>query len=177
MNPAPPEEGWVIKNESQITIQGSTNIGGYSCSLEKVYSDEPLAYSRTDDMLRFKANRLALPVKEFECNNFLIDNDFQELLKAKEHKNIYVEILELENPDGASNGRVFGKVKIIIMNNEKVYRIPFQTKRSDNKNFSLNGKVNLVVSDFNLVPPKRFGGIIKIDETISVNFQLKLQEL
>jgi hypothetical protein len=176
MSPMNAEEHWVVKSESQITIQGSTNIGGYSCSLEKVYSNEPLIYTQIADDLQFRPNRLALPVKEFECNNFLIDNDFQELLKAKEHKNIFVEMLELENPEGAANGKVFGKVKITIMNSEKVYRIPFQAKDSNNKNFTLTGKVNLVFSDFNLVPPKRFGGMIKIDETIAVNFKLKLQK-
>jgi len=161
--------------ESQITIQGSTNIGGYSCSLEKVYSDEPLIYTQIDEELRFKPNRLALPVKEFECNNFLIDNDFQELLKASEHKNIFVEMLELENPE-AINGKVFGKVKITIMNTEKVYKIPFQSRHNDSKNFSLTGKVNLVFSDFNLSPQKRFGVMIIIDDIIAVNFKLYLMK-
>ncbi|MES2765956.1 MAG: hypothetical protein V4642_08815 [Bacteroidota bacterium] len=175
MSPTTSEERWVVRSESQITIQGSTNIGGYSCSLEKVYSQEPLVYTSVKDDLQFRPNKLALPVKEFDCNNFLVDSDFQELLKAKEHKNILVEMLELENP-GIITGKVFGKVKITIMNTEKVYRIPFQPKHSDSKNFSLTGKVNLVFSDFNLVAPKRFGGMIKIDEMIAVNFKLQLQK-
>ncbi|HYF02818.1 MAG TPA: hypothetical protein VEC36_05545 [Patescibacteria group bacterium] len=175
MSPMTTEERWVVRSESQITIQGSTNIGSYSCSLEKVYSQEPLIYTQTNDNLQFRRNRLVLPVKEFECNNFLIDKDFQELLKAKEYNNIFVEMLELENPESI-HGKVSGKVKITIMNSEKVYMIPFQAKHSVSKDFSLTGKVNLVFSDFNLVPPKRFGGMIKIDETIAVNFNLKMQK-
>ncbi len=176
MSPATTGEGrWVVKSESQIIIRGTTSIGGYSCSLDKVYSDVPLEYTTVNDALVFTPNRLALPVKEFECNNFLIDNDFQELLKAEEHKNIFVEILELENPRD-ENGTVAGKVKIMILNTEKIFTIPFQARHSDDKNFSLTGKVNLLFSDFKLMPPKRFGGMIKIDETISVNFRLHMKK-
>jgi hypothetical protein len=171
----PGEEVWIVKRESMFTIRGSSNIGRYSCNVASIPAPFQINCIYTKNTLQFEPHKIYLPVKDFSCGNPIMTKDFNELLKADKHPFIFIEFIEMSHQK--LSGNYVGKVRIKLLDIEKTYTLELERSMINKNSFFLSGQANLLFNDFNLKPPSRLGGLLRIDEKISVNFQLEISTL
>src|SRR5687768_12268919 len=74
---------WVIDAESQLIIQGSTNVNHFSCKIEYCTGTDTLQYIENISTreLRFTRSQLTVPIRSFDCGAKPISKDFWKTLK------------------------------------------------------------------------------------------------
>ncbi|KJD34892.1 hypothetical protein PW52_13365 [Tamlana sedimentorum] len=165
-----------INPESTLVIEGKTNVNQFYCN----YNTSLLNHAIPVDFLlldnrKMVFNNAELKLKNafFDCGNQIMNKDFRTLLKSKTHPNIYINILEVEKQ---SDKKLSAELKIELAGVSKQFRIPVTIEHTDNK-LSVKGNIEIDILQYNLEPPKKLLGMVKVDNTINVLFNLSLSTL
>src|SRR5690606_28526678 len=87
-----PKHERLVILEKNITVAGTTSLGKFEC----IYNVEGLK-----DTLIFENNTSStsflfeIPVNDFACGNFLLNNDFRKTIKAKQYPKAQVKVTRL----------------------------------------------------------------------------------
>ena len=177
--PADPKTitGWVIERSSTMSIEGSSNISAFTCDLKEYLSQDTLYYSKDEKAkkLLFLNSVLNIDIVRFDCHNKFITADFRKILKADKIPQLKVRFISLD--DLVIGGIVKGRVEIEIAGQTRQMDISYTVQQYGNAQVQLIGSKDMDFSDFQLVPPKKLGGLIRINEEIKVNFHLHLRRL
>ena len=92
-------------------------------------------------------------------------NDFQNTLNADKYPFLAITFISM---DKISENKFKACVQVKMMNKLKKYTIDFVL--IDNK---LIGAKTLFFSDFDIVPPKKFGGLVYVKDALDLSFSLK----
>ncbi|WP_310993777.1 YceI family protein [Aequorivita marina] len=158
-----------ILASSELIINGDTNISKFGCGFNTIYLEEyrDVAYQRNGNDISFTNAVLFLKNKGFDCGNKGINQDFHEMLNTKAHPNIVLELTKITlNKDESA----IAKVLITISGVKKEYSLPVAIFSSPINRFV--GSLKLNINDFNLEPPSKMFGLIKIKKDIDINFDL-----
>lgn len=165
-----------VEPESKLLIKGTTNINKFTChfNISKLRNRIPVNFEVRDNKMIFNETYLILKNDCFDCGNKNINKDFKELLKTNEYPQIFIHLNEMQNLNlNNSTSEVLLDMEIAGIN--KSYTIPVKIENNEN-NLLVRGKLMMDINDFNLEPPKKILGLIKVNNTIEIDFQLLLQE-
>ena len=126
-------------------------------------------------MLKVSINPAAL---SFDCHKAMMTHDLRKTLKAKKYPQLHIKFLTLNKlPELSGKSQLInGDVEIEIAGIKKQYIINYQiSKDTDDIIINLLGSRELNFSDFNLIPPRKLGGIIKTKDQLTVAFHLKMK--
>jgi hypothetical protein len=170
---------WVIDAESQLTIQGSTNVNDFTCKMEYCTGTDTLQYIEDTPIseLRFTRSRMSVPVRSFDCGAKPISKDFWKTLKAATHPNLEINFISLQNIPFKNKTNVKGIVDITLAGVTTRYSICYKVTLRDNGTIVLNGIHTVNFADFQLVAPEKLKGLIKVKELLKVEFNLVLKEV
>lgn len=171
------ETSLVVHPSSSVTINGKTNVNKFTCAIA--------AYTGTDTLMltavrgkgaSFKRGLVKLNAPGFDCGMNVITKDFRESIQSDTYPYIKINFISFERvPKYETTEEKFnGKLTITLAD----VAVPCDVRCSiikDEKNLiHLRGKRAFKFSDFNLEPPTKMMGAIKVDENIIVNFHLVL---
>lgn len=176
----PKEEviNWKITSASLLEILGTTNISKFQC---ENYSNSGTEYLTQ----RLTANHgevgqwngeVLIKSTNFDCNNSLLTKDFKKTIEVDQYPTIKVKFLSLTKGSKTSNqANLTGEVEITLVGISKKYPIScmFLAKNGDTALFS--GERKILLSDFNIEPPVKFLGAVKVQDSVMVNFSLVLE--
>jgi hypothetical protein len=171
---------WVISENSSLSVNGSTNINKFSCDI--------LAYDKTDTLTISKSNSdneivlsgsIGLDVKSFDCHNSIMTHDLRKTLKESQFPMLHIKFLSLNKlPDLTTHPELItGFVNIEIAGITKRFEVNYQITKDDQKVTHLLGSRDINFSDFNLIPPRKLGGMIKTKDKLSVDFHLNMKTI
>lgn len=103
-----------------------------------------------------------------------MNKDLRKALKAKECPWMRVSLLSIGNFTG-NVPRVKGKVAICLAGVTRVMDIDYTVQPIDNNNLRLYGKQKVSFDDFELTPPHKMAGLVRVEQQIDVNFMLALR--
>lgn len=168
------EKGWVIGPETKMVIHGHTNINSFQCKMDCYHQLDTLGYSTDDDqcMIFFKENLMKIPVINFDCGSKMINTDFYDVLNKDRFPDINIQFVALERWTG--NTDVGGTVFITLAGVTKPFIIHYQIN-STTKVLLLKGRQKICFSDFNLSPPEKMFGMIKVQDNLEVEFDIALR--
>lgn len=153
----------IVILKQAFTIEGGTSVGDFTCTYRLEQRDTVETNSRLpeDSSITYY-----IPSDAFGCSNFLLNRDFRKTIKAKEYKDIKVEISGFKK-----TGRHYTcRLKLRLAGKEKVYTdTPLRTTAD-----GLTGKLLVQFSEFDLTPPKKLGGMVKVKEDIKISVNLTL---
>lgn len=153
------KQDYFLLESKDLTVKGETSVGKFNCK-----------YSLNTKDTLFLASEVGLsdrvPVKEFRCGNFLLNHDFRKTLKERQYPEVYFSLSNIVK-DG-SNYRYDLAVEIAGVTKT----LEGLTLNENPK--QLMGEVNLKFSDFDLAPPQKLGGAIKVEEEILLDIKLNL---
>jgi len=152
------QDYYLLVNSKEFHIEGSTSIGGFSCSYDLL---------TTDTLFLNKESELSyrIPVREFGCGNFFLNRDFRKTLKEKEYSDVIITISDLKQREGD----YFYTLNLNLAGVKKSFKDLNMIKEGKN----LRGAMMLKFSDFDLVAPQKFGGTVKIKNEVKLSILLK----
>lgn len=170
---------WVINNECSLKVGGSTNVNKFNCAITN--------YRRPDTLTFYKGNGsepvkisgfLALDVDKFDCQNPVMTSDLRKTLKAKAFPKLIIRFINLSKyPDYNDGDQVKGLVTIELAGVTKRFDVDYRVIPAKNNSLTLIGTRQVKFSDFNIVPPRKIGGMIQTNNELNVEFNLKVKVL
>lgn len=168
---------WLVTENSNLRVNGSTNINTFSCQIP--------AYNNIDTLLiyRFKNSNtlvlkgcISLSVQSFDCKNLIMTHDLRKTLKAEQYPQLHIYFLSLDRlPDLNSHPEsISGLVDIEIAGIKRRFEVKYLIREDSPKSVDLLGSRDVNFSDFHLIPPRKLGGMIKTNDKLSVDFHLRI---
>lgn len=119
---------------------------------------------------------IEIDLTEFDCGNPLVDKDFAKLLQMEKYPmlKIYLKQITL-NELNAGNLQGKADFEIEIAGINKHYEAKFITSITEGMRL-VEGELELNISNFNLTPPKKLLGLIKVSEEIRIEFRYLIQK-
>ncbi len=169
---------WVISENSSLLVNGSTNINKFSCGILAYDQTDTLTIGKTDKGVTLSGS-IALGVQSFDCHNSMMTRDLRKTLKEKEFPKLHITFLSLSRlPELTAQPQLIkGLVNIEIAGARKRYEVDYQITVDAQKVIHLVGARDVNFSDFNLIPPRKLGGMIKTNDKLSVEFHLNMTAL
>ncbi|MBR9855279.1 MAG: YceI family protein [Algicola sp.] len=165
-----------VTGDSEVIISGTTNVNQFTCkyNLEEMELPIRLVYDDAKEHILFNNASLQLANDCFDCGGRAINKDFKELLQTELHPQVEMKLLYVAPPQEETS-KVDVGMEIKIAGVTRRYNAVLDCN-VDNK-ITVNGVLELKLSDFNLQAPKKMLGMIKVDDKIKVRLAIKMNEV
>ncbi|MDP3437304.1 MAG: hypothetical protein Q8S04_08670 [Bacteroidales bacterium] len=174
----------VIKKESSIVINGTTNISKFKLTLDGKDFPGPKFLFTTNiesNKITLSQNKISLSVNKFHSGNILALNGFLKLIKSKEFPFLDIELNDINlsdyNPNiitssTKTNSNIIGMASVVITLTgvSRNYEIPFKAVKMGEV-LTGEGDIRLTIKDFGLIPPTEMMGLVKISEWIDISIK------
>jgi len=154
-----------------ILIQGSSNINRFMLVNQSPH------ISTDGEPKGFSGNReIQIPVDGFTAANNHMLNDFYDMVKASEYPYIHIAIEPRSRADfDETTGLTNFKTEITLAGNSNSYTVPCEIAFCENSAYLLKGSLKIELTDFNIDPPEKVFGAIKVKNEVFINFVFKLK--
>jgi hypothetical protein len=173
-----PSVKWIVEKTSTLRVEGESNLNKFKCDIEGYYQRDTIVCfdnGQVNKPVQLRGS-LKIDIFKFDCHNKLITSDLRKTLKAEEHPKLVIRFLSLERVP-VFNGNtdiIKGLVSVQLAGTSKTFEILYSFIKPGSSTIILNGGSTFMFSDFNLKPPSKVGGFIKIKNEFDVNFRLIL---
>ncbi len=159
-------------NSNYIRIEGSSNVNQFSFE-QVIYNHNLYNIPLTP---KEEYIEIEIPVSNFKASNPMMKKDFFDLIKAEEFPKIYIQ-LRFPTVNSLSEGltNFISTAKIIFVGKEKEYEIDSNISLETNNSFMMEGVLKLNIDDFNLTPPTKFMGMVKVDKEVFIKFAFNIE--
>jgi hypothetical protein len=167
---------WVIANGCSLKVVGSTNINTFTCAIAKYSTPDTIWVNRSSSSAQLNG-KIALDIKNFDCGHAIMTADLRKTLKAKEFPTIIIKFISIGKypSNGTREGITKGSVMIELAGVSKPFEVDYKIVSAENNNIHLVGSRKVNFSDFNITPPRKLGGMIRTNNELSVEFNLRLK--
>lgn len=155
--------GFYFSQQNAVEINGWTNINTFKC-INNSFSNSPNVYSFTGNELP----NVILKVNDFDCRNRIMTSDFRKTLNSEKYPYLSIKFLNFYRQ---TTNAFSATVEVKMMNVVKKYTIEFSEYKG-----SLVGNKRLRFSDFNIVPPKKMGGMVYVKDELDLFFSLAIDK-
>lgn len=155
--------------DNYVLVQGSSNINKF----EFINNNPSISKDKRDPKNLFAQN-IRIPVRDFSGPNKLMLNDFYKMLNADQYPYIKIEIepYNSTNFDEESAGTLLD-TKITIAGKTHDYLIPCELTFCENSGAILKGGLELQLSAFDIDPPSKILGTVKVNNDVFITFSFR----
>ncbi|MFT6883514.1 MAG: hypothetical protein ACJAVY_002319 [Marinoscillum sp.] len=171
----------VVLTESRFVLDGTTNVNTFTCKLIQGYGQKPvnvITTSRSNNIV-FEGLAFQYPVETFNCGLEAMNQDLHQTLNADSYPMFGLKIKEIIIKEQAQEvERLFVLAHVVITLagvSREITITDGQVINHTARSLTLSGSQLLKLPDFGLKAPTKFFGMIKVDETLSVHFQLDME--
>lgn len=166
-----------VLTNSSISIKGSSNINKFNCTACTPFKNYTIQGSSGEGKTINLKGSIIVPIKNFDCNNRVLNKDLQTTLKATDFPRMTIYFIDIERipVSNVDENRLKGRVEIELAGKRRLFTIQYIINRNE-ENIRLEGCRSFTFNDFELTPPKKLGGVIKVNDNFTVNFSLYLEK-
>lgn len=169
----------IVNPQSKLTIIGESNVSDYECLFEHDISDHDhrvIATSKGDSIFLEYAT-LKIPIKEFDCGLFLMNQDFRSALGGNIYPHIIINIvkMKLNYTENKTLKSISANLNVTIRDFTRNYNIEFTYDVIKEAYFIVTGRQKMTMKEFNIKPPNAIGGLIYACDEIEILFNLVLK--
>ena len=168
----------IVLPDSQLTIDGKTNVNNFTCAISHYKGRDTLVLHEGGANVRpvFVKGSVMLDASSFDCGMALMTSDFRKTIESKTYPFIEIDFISFEHtPRYSGDERFKGIVKISLSGVTRLFEMDCEIEAKSSGLIHLRGDKNFTFSDFNLVPPKRMMGMVKVEQSLNVAFHLVLK--
>jgi len=178
LNKASGTKRWLVNENSSLCVNGTTNINKFACDIPSYGHTDTLTVSKGEKEVALSGT-ISLNIKSFDCHNSIMTADLRKTLKEKQFPQLHITFLSLSKlPElKAEPAFITGMVNIEIAGVSKRFEVNYQVTEDAQNIIHLGGARNINFSDFNLIPPRKLGGMIKTRDKLSVEFHLNMKAM
>jgi hypothetical protein len=173
------EKYWQVTTKSRLEISGTTNINEFHC-LSVSYAGEDIMTEKWNKATQHGeiSGEIMMKANGFDCHNAMMTRDFATTVKAGEFPEISIRFIALNKAlSNEESDRFSGHVEITLAGKSKTYSVSCVVKEENDDSKLLEGNRTFYFSDFGLKPPQKLFGAVKVKDTVSVDFYLKLRRV
>lgn len=179
VNPSQTRESYkfTVLSASSLAINGSSNVNKFNCRLDKNIGIKELVVNSSASGKVDLKGRLKVKVNDIDCRRRMMNRDFRRTLKSEQYPDLVISFQSFDkNPFNASSAAIKGRVIIELAGVKKDFVIDMQVKKTGSDTFQIKGNRLFQFIDFNLTPPDKLGGLIKVKDAFDVSFELMLKQ-
>lgn len=170
---------FIVQPNSQLIIDGKTNINNFQCAIIHYTGKDTLELREGGNYPKpiFTQGFVGLEAARFDCGMQVMTNDFWRTIKYKEYPLVGVEFISFERlPRLDKRNDLFrGRMQIALAGTKKAFDVDCRIETDKSGLIHLKGSHQFTFSDFELVPPTRMMGLVKVEDMLKVNFHLVLK--
>lgn len=172
------QEVWIVKPTSGLSVHGTSNVNSFVCKVPSIGCYDTITINQLNNQSAIKIDAdLNIPIALFNCGNRIMTHDLKKTLKSDEHPEMKITFKKIES--GLSNIKLNNTIKvntvIELAGIEKAVEVLFTALESTNKRILLSGHRVICFSDFNLKPPVKMAGAVKVRDQLNVELNLLLE--
>ena len=189
MSSAPPASAPVPKSTSgaaaatdKIWVTGSSNIRNFTCRATMVNvsaeaAPEEFDRTKSDGLPAVRSAALQVPVRSLDCGIGLQNAHLFETLGAMEHPAISFTLADyvVERDQSAGSVRMQGLLR--IAGAERAVVLHGTVFRNAAGLIILRGEREIDVRDFGIKPPRRFFGLLRVRNDVTIHFEVAVRPL
>jgi hypothetical protein len=164
-------------DSGKVTIAGSSNVHEWTAATSKIrVTRARVAPAAGADLWAtalkpgvIEAFEIAIPAATLSAPKGDLDKNMHKALKVTEHADITFKLVRFEA--AATGTRAIGLLKIAGV--EKEVALDITTKRAG-ATLAVNGRVDLLMTDYGIAPPKAMLGMLKTDPKVTITFETVL---
>jgi hypothetical protein len=169
---------FIVQPSSTLAIDGSTNVNSFQCGISSYIGTDTLILQegKASQKPIFLRGRVALKASYFDCGMNVMTKDFNQTIKAKQYPHIVIDFKSFERAPDYTRGveKFKGTMNISLGGTTKQFVVDCTIKPQSSGLIHLSGFRTFLFSDFNLQPPEKMMGLIRIQEELTVRFNLVL---
>jgi hypothetical protein len=163
-----------INPDSKVIVYGSTNVNRFTFRYTEVISiNKAVHVNKAGGVLQLSDCMIDLKVHAFDSGNGLMNKDFRTMMNEKDNPFISVELLSISPEWQQEGGWQTGKVEIEVEINSIKKRYFMECKVENPGSLLIHGRQRMMLTDFELVPPTRMMGMVKVSEVVELNLALR----
>jgi hypothetical protein len=170
---------WIVGKSSSIRVEGKSNINNFTCNINQYIEKDTIVCTNNPSEPVKLTGELQIAILYFDCHSNMITRDLRKTLKAAKYPKMMIRFLSLESMPTTENKTqlIKGALEVELAGVVKLFELIYSFSGGESHFIQLNGNRSFCFSDFNLSPPRKIAGLVKIDDEFFVNFQLDLQKL
>lgn len=159
------QEQLLVVKEKRLLIKGKTSIGRFECECKIEGQPDTIVLGSAADEPAFQ---ITIPVEDFDCGKRLLNKDFYHTLKSDEYPDIQVSIKKLVE----NQSLYVGDISLKLVGKELMLgEVGFEQNQLEN-GCLLNSVLEIGLAELELTAPRRFFGLIKLKNDLSINITL-----
>ncbi|MGE0588383.1 MAG: hypothetical protein AB7O48_07385 [Cyclobacteriaceae bacterium] len=179
----PPPRGvlihrFIVQPNSRLIIDGKTNINTFQCAIIHYTGKDTLELREGGKYPKpiFTQGYVGLEAARFDCGLQVMTNDFWKTIKYKEYPLVGIEFISFERLPKLDEGSDLfrGRMQIALAGTRKPFDVDCSIETDKSGMIHLKGSHQFTFSDFELEPPSRMMGLVKVEDLLMVNFHLVL---
>ena len=174
-------EKWVVVNGCTLSVSGSTNINKFVCEVIQIAAVDTICHYNYNASKKYYplSGLLFIDVSGFNCHNPMMTSDLRKTLKYKEYPRLKISFISLQKLPDSKNRRekIKGLVDIELSGVKKRFEIDYEFKGASLNEIQVVGTKQILFSDFNLVPPRKLGGMIKTNNELFISFDITIKPI
>lgn len=171
--------------KSYVKIDGTSNVTNFSCKCGESYPKLKFSFDPTAKKGNnlFQGALLKLKGEKLDCGNKLMNKDMYSTLNTTQYPYISLDVKEVSQADGLTIAHCTDwipfEVKAVVTINgvSKSTVILLKGRNLGNSTFKFVGNWDFQLTDFNMTPPRRVMGMIKVGNEMRMNFDMEAQLL
>ncbi|HMQ47395.1 MAG TPA: YceI family protein [Saprospiraceae bacterium] len=180
-NRMPQQDGSIeILDTSKLSLDVSSNVKDFSCDCDYEFGTRQFQFQTAEDglSLTFANTGFYFPSKSLNCGHKGINKDMYETLKAEQYPHIDIKILEAKNQghqatlSGSQWSSFRVKMQLTIANEKETLWIDVKGQAASKDSFRFIGTKDISLQTFCLEPPSPMMGLVKVDDCITIHFDL-----
>jgi hypothetical protein len=171
-----------IKDNSTITLSGSSNVNSFECTINSNLTNGYLSVNadKENGAVNFHNALLKINVSSFDCKNPIMSRDLQKTLRADKYPLIEAELITatpflVNSKPNASRGKIKTSVAITISGKCRIIDLVVEWQMISATEYRFVGSKQLLMSDFDIAAPSAAFGLIKVNNDIVINFDFTIQ--
>jgi hypothetical protein len=163
-----------IDPKSKVSVFGSTNVNNFIFKYtEAITIDKAVRVKLSDGTLKLHGGLIDLKVRSFDSGNGMMNSDFRKMMKDDINPFIQVELISLM-PNWMPDGNwIDGKVEILVEMNKISKKYSINCKIDSAGSVLIYGREKIRLTDFELEPPVRMMGMVKVNEYVDFDLSLR----
>ncbi|MBN1651219.1 MAG: YceI family protein [Bacteroidales bacterium] len=155
-----------------VMIHGESNLSDFwlkyagHIKLNLFENKIPADSSQTDQVFE-------LPINEFDAQNNQIKRNFKQLVRADEFPSIFIQFKEefCKSEEHIEKHKK-GYVQIQIGGIKRLVEVQCQAEKVSKTERLYKGLASIKLTDFGLIPPNKFFGLVQVKDTILITFEV-----
>ena len=167
--------------DGRLTLAGTSNVHAYTASTSTLRVTRshigalPAGADLWDNALKpgvIDAFEIAIPAASLTSSRGDLDKHMHKALKVEEFPEITFRLVRFETtPDAAAASRAIGMLKSAGVEREVALTI---TTRRAGASLIVQGSLDLLMTDYGVIPPKAMLGMLKTDPHVTITFETVL---